>query len=354
MDPVNSPAPYQNDEIDLFELFESLWKEKVLIVAVTLVVTLIGGGVAFSLPPTYQASVHMLPPSLSDIAELAKFDVLKSSQSQSQSQSQAYAQFLQLLKSNQVHKELLRDKELQTALFNEPVSVQKGLKALNNLAVVNEPKKGPSGPIELTFSSHDPNLAANAANKLVQLAVYAYRNQVSEAFNAARDQEIKTLQVELDSLLNTHAQRINAELTKMNEALAIAKRLKLNEPRSSNDLTVKTESRSPIVTEELRYLYSQGSAALEAEIDAVKARKNNLAMVDGVTGIEKQLDVLKSVSFDSSKVMPLIIDLAAEPPEQHIKPKRSLIVALSAVVGGMLAIMFILIRNAVRNRKTVS
>jgi len=45
MDPITnhgSPAP-MNDEIDLFELFESLWKEKVLIVAITAVITLIGG-----------------------------------------------------------------------------------------------------------------------------------------------------------------------------------------------------------------------------------------------------------------------------------------------------------------------
>ena len=41
----------------------------------------------------------------------------------------------------------------------------------------------------------------------------------------------------------------------------------------------------------------------------------------------------------------------SEAPEQWIKPKRSLIVALSGVVGGMLAIMFVLIRNAVRKRK---
>ena len=46
-----------------------------------------------------------------------------------------------------------------------------------------------------------------------------------------------------------------------------------------------------------------------------------------------------------------VVNLAAEAPEQCIKPKRSLIVALSGVVGGMLAIMFVLIRNAVRNRK---
>jgi len=74
-------AEQMDDEIDLFELIESLWKEKVLIVAITAIITLIGGGVAFSLTPTYEASVQMLPPSQSDVAELAKFDGLKSSQS---------------------------------------------------------------------------------------------------------------------------------------------------------------------------------------------------------------------------------------------------------------------------------
>jgi len=46
-----------DDEIDLFELIQSLWKEKVLIVAITAVITLIGSGVAFSLTPIYEASV---------------------------------------------------------------------------------------------------------------------------------------------------------------------------------------------------------------------------------------------------------------------------------------------------------
>ena len=59
MDPMTNqgaPAP-MNDEIDLFELFESLWKEKVLIVTITFVTTLAGIGYAFSISPTYQASV---------------------------------------------------------------------------------------------------------------------------------------------------------------------------------------------------------------------------------------------------------------------------------------------------------
>ena len=42
MDPMTNQgasAP-MNDEIDLFDLFESLWKEKVLIVAITFVIGL--------------------------------------------------------------------------------------------------------------------------------------------------------------------------------------------------------------------------------------------------------------------------------------------------------------------------
>ena len=56
-----------DDEIDQFELIQSLWKEKVLIVAITAVIKLIGGGVAFLTPPTYESSVKMLPPSQSDV-----------------------------------------------------------------------------------------------------------------------------------------------------------------------------------------------------------------------------------------------------------------------------------------------
>ena len=59
----------------------------------------------------------------------------------------------------------------------------------------------------------------------------------------------------------------------------------------------------------------------------------------------------EKVSFDALKVMPVTIDLAAETPEHRIKPKRTLIVILSVVIGGFLGVIFVLIRNAVRNRK---
>jgi chain length determinant protein (polysaccharide antigen chain regulator) len=340
-----------DDEIDLLELIQSLWKEKVLIVAITVVITLIGGGVAFLLTPIYEASVKMLPPSQSDVAELAKFDVLRSSQSQSQSQSQSYADFLQILKSNQLRKAFLSQEGVKTSLFSPRLSSQEAFIELEEMVVVKTPKKDPKTEVSLNFQFKDATLAADYANQLVQLAVDQYRVNIAKTFASEKDQEVKKLKDKKASLISTHEGRLNTEITKLKEAQQIAEKLNIIEPRESKDQTVKTEARSSVITEEMRYLYSQGTRALSAEIETVKGRQKNLAMVDGLLGIEQRFALLNSVSFDVSKVMPVTIDLAAEAPEQRIKPKRSLIVALSGVVGGMLAIMFVLIRNAVRNRK---
>lgn len=342
-------AEQMDYEIDLFELIESLWKEKVLIVAITAVITLIGGGVAFSLTPTYEASVKMLPPSQSDVAELAKFDVLQSSQSQSQSQS--FAEFLQILKSNQLLKTFLSQEGVKATLFSPETSSQKALSALEKIAVVEIPKKGPMTEVSLNFQFKDAALAADYANQLVQLAVDQYRANIAQTFASEKDQEVNKLLDQQESLISTHEGRLNMEITKLQEAYEIARKLKIDEPVESRNISVKTAARSSVITEEIRYLYSQGARALSAEIETVKERQKNLFMVDGLMEIEQRLVLLNSASFDVSKIMPVTIDLAAEAPEQRIKPKRSLIVALSGVVGGFLGIIFVLIRNAVRNRK---
>ena len=338
-----------DDEIDLFELIESLWKEKVLIVAITAVITLIGGGVAFSLTPIYEASVKMLPPSQSDVAELNKFDVLKSSQSQSQSQS--YADFLQILKSNQLRKTFLSQEGVKTSLFSPETSSQNALSALEKIAFIEIPNKDPKTEVSFKFQHKDAALAADYANQLIQLAVDQYRVNTAQTFSSKKDQEVKKLKDQKASLITTHEGRLNKELTKLQEAYEIARKLKIDEPREPRNMLVKTTS---VITGEMRYLYSEGTRALSAEIETITERKKNLAMVDGLFEIEQRIALLNSVSFDETKFMPVTIDMAALEPGKRIKPKRSLIVTLSGVVGGMLAIMFVLIRKAVRNRKSHS
>jgi chain length determinant protein (polysaccharide antigen chain regulator) len=356
MDPVTSPAP-MNDEIDLSELFALLWKEKVIIVATTFVFTLIAGGATFLSSPIYEASVQMLPPSLSDVAELDKFSVFNflqsqsQPQSQSQLQSQSFVDFLQILNSNQLRNTFLSQEGVGATLFSPETSLQKSLVALEKMIGLETPGEDLLTGTSFNFRFKDPALAAEYANQLVQLAVDRYRANAAETFASKRDQEVKKLRDLQDSLISTHEARLNKEITKLEEAHEIARKLNIEEPRESKDMSVKSEARSTVITEELRYLYSQGTRALREEIETVLGRKRNHLMIDGLLDIEQRLAFINSVSFDPAKVTPVTIDLAAEAPEQRIETKRSLFVAIWAVVGGLLAIMFVLIRNAVRSRK---
>jgi len=345
-------AEQMDDKIDLFELIESLWKEKVLIVAITAVITLIGLGYAIVTPSTYEARVELLPPSISDTAELNKFDILKSTQTQEQ--TKIFTEFLSILRSNQLIKKFLLEEGVMKSLFGNEMSLQKAIKALGKMIDLEVPKKGPKNEASLKIQFNDAELAAKFANQLVELATGIYLTNISLAFDSEKDQIIKQLIDKKNSLISTNEYRLDQEITKLKEAYLIAQKLDIIEPRESKDQTVKTESRSSVITEEMRYLYTQGTKALNAEIETVSERKKNLSMVNGLIEIEQELSLLHTVSFDASKVRPVNIDLSAETPEDHIKPKRTLIVLLSVVIGGFLAIIFVLIRNTVRNRKSHS
>ena len=354
IDMTKKETEQMDDEIDLFDLIESLWKEKALIVLITAVITLIGLGYALVTPSTYEAKVEILSPSISDTAELQKFDVLKSSQSQSQTQTQIFTEFLSILRSNQLNKKFLQEKGVMKSLFDKETSLQQAIEKLDKMIDLEVPKKDPKNEASFKLKFNDAELAAKFANQLVEFAIELYRINISHAFDSEKDQIIKKLNDQKSSLIATYEQRLNQEITKLEEAFLIAKKLNIIEPRESKDQTVKTESRSSVITEELRYLYSQGTKALDAEIETVDQRKKNLSMIEGLIDINQELSLLNTISFDASKVMPITIDLAAETPERHIKPKRTLIIMLSGVIGGFLGIIFVLIRYAVRNRKSHS
>jgi len=131
------------------------------------------------------------------------FDVLQSSHSQS------YADFLQILKSKQLRKTFLSQEGVKTSLFSPKTSSQKALSALEKMAVVEIPKKDPKTEVSLKFQFKDANLAADYANQLVQLAVDQYRINTAQTFSAQKDQEVKKLKDQKESLINTHESRLN-------------------------------------------------------------------------------------------------------------------------------------------------
>jgi len=341
-------------EINLFELVEYLWKEKVLIVAITAVITLIGLGYALSTPLTYEARVEISSPSISDISEFQKFVVIQPSQTQTQTQKQTFLDFLSVLSSIQLRKNFLREEGVMELLFDKETSQQEAVAKLDKMIELEVSKEDPNYKASFKFQSGDAVLAAKFANRLVELAFEQYRMNISHAFDSIKDQKIKKLKDKKNILIGIYDVSWNQEINKLKEAYLIAKELDITEPQVSNDRLAKSYLGSSSITKDIRYLYSQGSRALNAEIAAITKLKNNHSMVQGLKDIQQQLLLLNISSFDASKVTPVTIDLTAETLDGHIKPNRTKIVIISSVIGGFLAIIFVLIRKAVRNRKSHS
>ena len=64
------PQQFEDDTIDLYELWNTLWNKKWLVIAVTVIAAL--GSVVYALlqPPIYKAEALLLPPKAKDVQSL--------------------------------------------------------------------------------------------------------------------------------------------------------------------------------------------------------------------------------------------------------------------------------------------
>ena len=344
---------YQDDEIDLFELIETLWKEKVLIILFTVVTALGGAGYAFMATPTYEAEVRLLPPSSKDVAELNKLSGApyvanaNANANASFSPSTVFERFVQNLESSSLRKEFLMKPEVSSFYNPDGQSISRVWKGFSESLVVSKPGKN-SNATTLKVTLSDPELAADFANAFVESAFINTQADLISDFQEELSQSKNRISATIDSRKQTYVSQIETELAKLREAKSVASKIGIERQDSTDRLAGANEN---LMVDEMRRLYRLGTVAITAEIEAMQARMKDDSLIPGLVGMQQQLAYLDSISLDTDKIRPAIVDLEAVEPLSPIKPKKSLIVALAVVLGGMVGVMFVLIRSAVRNRK---
>ena len=76
----NTPQLQQHlpsDEIDLFELFHAIWKQKKLVIGCTILAGLLGVGYAVFAPRVYQVSSVLRPAAINELDALNRSEVYK-------------------------------------------------------------------------------------------------------------------------------------------------------------------------------------------------------------------------------------------------------------------------------------
>ena len=302
------PAPIYDDEIDLRELFGVLWKGKFTIVIIGVLATAIAVMVALSKPNIYKSEAVLAPVGKSAGGGLAsKYGGLASLAGIS-------------LPSTGVDKTGIALEFLQSREFLRQF-IQRHPDVLPELMAVD---KWDSGSNELIFND----------------SVYDAKNNVwlREAV-APRKAE--------PSVQEAHA--------------AFSGMLSVATDKNSGLVTIGIEHRSPYVAQKWvswlvddinQVIRDQDVEQAEKSIAYLKEQISETAVADLQAGFFEMIqDQIQTIML--AKATPEYLFKTIDPavvPELKVKPKRALIVVLGGLLGGMLGVMWVLIRRYALNK----
>lgn len=332
----NTPAqsqpnkPVHSGEIDLFELLQSIWHEKNLIVIITAVTTALALIYALAVTPVYQVQNIVKPAAIKDLDELNGTDIYKLSPAEALIQVgaslESYETRLGYFKANKKLFEplLSANKSLEQSferLNRENIKVlktdaQKGDAFANYVGIQLQYPQGVDGAtIANGFVEHAINLEKQriAANleTVINNQLSRLRRKISNAragYEASKEAEIAQL-TEKDVLKKA---KLNDELTvlreelkvrrqnrimQLDEAITIAKSLGIKKPATPSSLANETRTSGSVIRTEVNSqqnpLYFMGTEALNAERAALMARANDDFTSNRIVEINTELKLLE-------------------------------------------------------------
>jgi LPS O-antigen subunit length determinant protein (WzzB/FepE family) len=231
--------------------------------------------------------------------------------------------------------------------------------------------------MQFEFSDEGKWLAALAelkdtANKNVRNAVKSRFENLQASAKQKRAFDIEDLDAQITIMTATYDAEILSRLAHLTEQAAIARKLGITKQtsipqpsiyQSLNTQDAESLNNRPSKIETEIPLYLRGYDALEKEIELIKARQDKRAFIEGLLPLEQKklvlskdqtaeraerlfaaTPVIKSGDFQAAS-----FDVAAT--EFQYKSKRMLMLALAAVVGGMIGVVYVLIASAMRGRR---
>lgn len=297
-----------DDEIDLAELFRTIWVGKWLIAGITAVFAVGSVLYALSLPNIYKSEVLLapveesgglkIPGQLSGLAALAGVNLGGGGGSKTELA-------IEVLKSREFLGRFIETYDLLV-----PIMAAKGWDRTTNTLEIDE------------------DIIDTASNTWVR-DVPAPR-QAKPSVQETYTEFLKLINVQQDT--KTNMVRLSVEYYSPELAQQWATQLVADLNQYMREREAADASRS------IAYLNSQ-----VAQTNLADARSMLFSLIEEQTKTLMLANVRDEYVF--STVDPAVV------PEIKDKPKRSLIVAVAVVLGGMLGMFFVLVRSAVANRK---
>lgn len=349
----------QDDEIDLYELWDVLKKQKNLIIGVTTMAFILAAVYAFSIKPIYQSKAFFTPVDQVSVQKLSDWDALLGRNNTNISDS-LFRKFQQKLYSRSNLWEFFNTKKLYqvydstltSSAFNEASKKKKVQKAFakfyKSFSVMLPSKKE-----NFNYFSVSLSLPMNEADVQVLLSDYidlANQKTRIEIFNAIqveRQSLIRQLELKINSMRAVASDVRSDRISELGEAITIAHNLQLEEPPK-----IGAKASIQGVSNQGLPLYYLGYRLLEAEKRVLQERKSDDPFIKGLRGLQEKRSLYDAFKLAENDIFAVQIDL---PPTlgEKIKPEKSLIIVVGVLLGGILGIFIALMRGGIEKRRKV-
>ena len=363
-DNTHIPDTAEDDDISLLDLLQTIVDNLRLLIIGPLVVGLAALGISFAMPPTFTATVKFLPPqqqqsaAASMLASLGGLGGLAGAAAGLKSPADQYMAFM---KSNSVQDELIERFKLQERY-------EKKFKddTRKELSENTRASSGKDGIITIQVDDKDPKFAAELANAhvdelqklLAKLAVT--EAQQRRAFFEKQLSQVKEKFTEAEQALR--ATGVSSSVLKSNPTSALAAVAGLKAQVTAQEVKLgamrgylaETAPDFKQAMTELANLRAQ-LAKQEKDEPASAAGQGDYVAKFREFKYQETLFELFARQFEMAKVdesregaVIQVLD-AAQPPERKSKPKKALIAIIATLAAGFALLLFVFIRQALRN-----
>jgi LPS O-antigen subunit length determinant protein (WzzB/FepE family) len=372
MSEVSQP---NDDEIDLFELFETLWRGKWKIITTTFVAALVGITFSFVQPNSYQVSTPIqngkqsvfLPYTLlNDLLKINQFSLPVDEQKMFEmfvAEFNDYEEMINVLSDNYFVKQSIEDLD-ETDKRRAMINFAKSF-------ALKRPSKNEENWL-LSFEWHDNLEGARLLDDAIQQTLINTQkatkdniDNLASSVDMRNSLELDNLRNELRLIEQKQIGRENKRLQYLIEQSAIAKEIGIElNTLNSNDLSQSSQNGISLsVSSNDVPFYLRGYKAIEKEISLISNRSDEeaLLMESGYIEIKEKILSLE-IDLSSSQLRTASQLIATDSPNKWVEydlaladsksqKKSKLYVALSIVLGGMIGIVFVLVNNSIRKRK---
>jgi tyrosine-protein kinase Etk/Wzc len=367
-DNTHIPDTAEDDEISLLDLLQTIVDNLRLLIIGPLVVGLAALGISFAVTPTFTAQTSFLPPqqqqgmAASMLASLGALGGLAGAATGLKNPADQYVAFL---KSNSIEDALIdRFKLMDRYQAEFRVNARKTLEA--NVSIAS----GKDGLITVSVDDTDPQMAADIANAHVQeltqllgrLAVTEaqqrrqfFEQQLTQAKDKFTQAEIALKQTGVSSsVLKSNPASAVAAVAGL-QAQITAQEVKIGAMRGYLADTAPDFKQAMSELANLRNQLAKQEKAQPTSADAAGQGDGDYVAKYRDYKYQETLFELFAKQFEMAKIDEAregatiqVLD-AAQPPELKSKPKKALIAVLATLATGFALLLFVFIRQALRN-----